>query len=157
VTATTATLHQYAGAEWVRQNIAYRKKREDGKAHKVAPVPYEMSEFGAVVANILGYVFRGIYHMDPSALNKVDWSRNWVKVKAYRGHHLATWDGAELTELVLLCHHLCIRFSVSAEFGGRLCLNFHKRKRDTVVGENRICEGHPTVEEAVERVRKVLA
>ncbi len=139
----------FSGADWVIKNLEYRAEREVKKPSK-KPVPTTMSEFGKTVADILGHVWRGIYHMDTDLLEKVDWSRDGLVVSIRNGEQLATFDYSQLTELVLLCHDHGIRLGIFAEFGGRLRLAFHQRRRDGGMSER-----HPTLEEAITSIREV--
>ena len=50
------TTARYAGAAWIRSALGR-----------------ELSPLGAAVADLLGDVFAGIYHLDNADLRKVDW------------------------------------------------------------------------------------
>lgn len=62
---------------------------------------------------------------------------------------LATWDMDRLSRLVLLAHDRCVRVAVSAR-GRCLQISITNRLRD-----GQICSGHPTLEEAVARWRRL--
>ena len=61
------------------------------------------SPLGLKVADILGQVYLGIYHIDREVLNpKVDWA-NPTRILITLPYELATHDGCDLTFLVLCC------------------------------------------------------
>lgn len=136
---------KYAGADWVRASL------------KVEP-----SEVGALAADILGEVFRGIYHVPD--VEDVDWKNDpFIVVKLGR-LSLSTFDSDLLTRLVVLAHDRCVRIQVSVEtetreapeeYGGGeyeqvdLVLMFHKRKGR----KGRMMERHPTLEQAIAAIR----
>lgn len=128
---TTQPTYAFAGAEWVR-----------------AAFNVEMSPLGMAVANLLGDVWLGIYHLDRPALFRVAWDDPYVITFNLRYRALSTWDGDELTRLVILCHERCIRLDLKAVAPNCLRLIFHQRKRD-----GGMYERHPTIEQAIERVR----
>jgi hypothetical protein len=129
---------QYAGSNWLEPIV----KEMRG---------VEMSDFGRRVADLLGELYRGIYHIQPSVLHKrADWSsERYLEVVVYGG--MATFDADELTRFVVLCHDYCIRGEVSPASPGWMRLRFWPRK---VRDGGRIYERHPTMEQAVEHVRR---
>jgi hypothetical protein len=56
---------------------------------------------------------------------------------------MATYDGNELTRLVLLAHSECIRVEIDSGGPNRLRIAIWKRQR-----EGRMAERHPTIQEA---------
>lgn len=119
----------YAGKEWVANSFKFR-----------------MSDFGGQVADLLGALFRGIYHIQESVAD-TDWtSEQWIEVKIYGSH--STFDCSALTDLVILCHDRCIRCEIKGVRKGFIKLCFSPRKR-----EGAGFERHPTIEEAIQRVR----
>ena len=124
----------YAGADWVKRSLRVEN----------------MSEIGEKVADLLGDLFAGIYHIDHKALVRVDWSNpHWIEVTV-RSHGFSTWDFNLLTKLVVLCHDRCIRCEIlPLSNWGYFKLNFHQRTRD-----GSIAHGHPTMEEAVAMIRE---
>ena len=124
----------FAGADWIRD---CRCK--------------DISEFGVKVADILGAVFRGIYHIaDSPAFKKIDWTEtNFIDVVIYG--ELSTFDFNKLTELVIACHDECVRMSVRAQSAKYLALLFHPRKGR----EGSMFERHPTMEQAIENWRGI--
>ena len=107
-----------------------------------------MSPLGREVADILGQVWRGIYHLRRP--ERFDWSNPYY-IEIRITQELATYDGLELTALVVLCHDHAIRLSVAGCAPRTLRLLFHKRQR-----EGDITQRHPTIEHAVEIVRTHL-
>lgn len=109
----------------------------------------EISPLGIEVADLVGELVRGIYHLD---VNKVDWSeRHRIVVKVDKfGSRLSTWDWDELTRLVMLCHDRALRVEIEPCNFRFLALVFSKRTSRT--GD--FCTLHPTPEQALERHRK---
>jgi hypothetical protein len=128
---------KYAGTDWV-----------EGTLH------IEMSPFGRKVADILGQVWRGIYHLDQGGtrLCKVDWTDDRFIRITVTGE-LATFDSQHLTELVLAAHDGCVRVSVGACNMQRLQLNFSRR----TARDGDLFSRHPTIETAVAAWRAHLA
>lgn len=124
---------KFAGADWLKTNPRFK----------------DISPLGAEVADLLGDLESGLYHLSEQVLRKVNWSDKYViRVKLDRHNNYATWDFFGLTVLVILCHDRMIRCSIEAA-GSSLVLMFHKRKGRT----GGMAERHPTIEEAIERVR----
>lgn len=124
----------HAGAEWVAARIG-------------AP----LSPLGVKVADLLGYLFAGVYHIDRAVL-RADWSNpSWIVV-ILRYETLSTFDNSLLTRLVFLAHHLALRVEVTAAAPNLLRLTFHQRRR-----EGRIFERHPSLQEAVAAFEKEYA
>lgn len=119
---------KYAGAEWLRQR---------GKT---------LSPFGELVADILGQVFLGLYHIERPAL-RVDW-RDEVFIKINLDGPLATHDFNQLTALVVLCHDHAVRLEIRAVAPGTMRLAFSRRRR-----EGDMVTGHPTIETHVGNLR----
>ena len=124
------TKQKYAGANWIKKDLKT-----------------EMSALGETVADILGRVWYGIYHMSEKALRRVEW-KNEMYMSVIIDEELATWDFCALTELVVLCHDRCVRMSVQGCGPHRTRLMFHARVR-----EGDIALRHPTIEEAIGRAR----
>lgn len=94
--------------------------------------------------DLLCEVFRGEHH----APWPVYACGRGIEGSAYSGR-MATYDHDELTRLVVLAHDQCIRVELRASGPGRVGLALWKRhKRDGCLSER-----HPTMEEAVARVR----
>lgn len=88
------------------------------------------SPLGERVADLLGELFLGIYHLDHNALRRVDWSSNQHIEFSLGWRQLATADYDELTRLVFLAHHMAIRVSIEASTHHYLRLIFHQRVRE---------------------------
>ncbi len=120
--------HQYQGAAWiVRQDWG------------------ELSPLGHTVAEILGWVFRGIYHVNRRYLSEVEWSDpEFMEIRMRT--ELATHDGNDLTELVLLAHLSGVRVAITPKSNWTYTLKFH------APGSLLICGDHPTLELAIARL-----
>jgi hypothetical protein len=102
----------YAGAGWLQQQLPYWDKQRKGKAAKQGPtVP---SALGLTVADILGHVFGGLYHLDTSDLMAAEWDRDGSVAVRLSVRELATIDSAELTMLVVLCSACGVRLAVQS-------------------------------------------
>lgn len=112
----------------------------------------DMSPLGIAVADLLGDVFKGIYHLDYKALSRVRWNDNYCIIFILSWWDLSTFDFDELTKLVVLSHDRMIRISINAVAPHRMQLLFHQRK--TRIGS--ISERMPTMEEHIEIIRKDL-
>ena len=121
---------KYSGAEWLDA---------------------ELSPLGRKVADILGQVWGGIYHIDNRWLRRVNWKHAWV-VEITLREEMSTYDPDRLTRLVALCHDAAVRMNIRAATHGYLTLTFHQRQRDGV-----LCERHPTMEAAIESIRKQIS
>jgi hypothetical protein len=119
---------KYAGADWLTKSYPNLKP----------------SPLGLKVADILGLVWNGLYHMDTK---KVKWENPYcIEVNIFEP--LSTFDWNALTELVILCHDQMIRFTVQPCNMRYIKLLFHQRQR-----EGSFCERHPTIEDAIEKCR----
>lgn len=130
---------KYAGADWLLETLSHRKD---------APKP---SELGLKVADLLGDLFFGIYHLEIRSLLKVEWNCDYMIQINIRGG-LSTFDFNNLTRFVIMCHDRCIRGEISGVGPNYLRLRFHQRTRDL----KGISAYHPTIEEAVEQSRSVF-
>lgn len=126
----------YSGSDWLQENI-----RAKGQKMQVSPL-------GKDVADLLGELFYGIYHISPKALNKTDWSNPiWIEITiGYQD--FSTTDFDTLTRLVFLAHHMAIRVSLDAVARQHIRLIFHRRER---AGD--YSRRHPYLEEAVKRFK----
>jgi hypothetical protein len=125
--------HQYSGSDWIIGSL------------KIQPSP-----LGIAVADILGLVYYGIYHLEGCHLEKVNWTHpDYIRVQLNRGMDLASYDFNELTKLVALAHDLCIRVQVSGHGMNALRLTFTPRDRNA----DSMMRRHPTMEEALAAVR----
>jgi len=123
-----------AGAEWVKSAL------------KVA----DISPLGVEVADLLGDVFDGIYHIEGRALGRVDWSDSYCIVITLRAKgSWATYDFDLLTRLVVLSHDRMIRVSIDPCNFTHFKLMFHKR----LTREGCMFERMPTLEDHVAQIR----
>ena len=128
---------KYAGADWLIKQMEYVKPG------------LVVSDLGKSVADLLGELFGGIYHLDHKSLNKVDWSnKNYIEI-SIGWQSWSTVDFDQLTRLVFLAHHMAIRVDLTPTKYQFVRLLFHQRGR---VGNN--SERHPTLDEAVEKFKK---
>jgi len=128
----------HAGAAWLREFF-------DGASRRGLQPP---SALGADVADLLGVVFGGLYHLRERVLVKVDWhDERSIAVVVPDG--LATFDGSTLTALVVIAHDACLRLEVSAPRRSTLELRFWRRARDGGVSKR-----HPRLEEHVASIRQ---
>lgn len=111
-----------------------------------------MSPLGRTVADALGYVYRGLYHLPRGPLDRADWTNTRcisIIVPAW-SFELSTWDSDLLTRLVVVCSDMMLRLDLQGANGQYVRLVFHQRwQREGGTGE-RI----PTLEEHVAMVRK---
>lgn len=123
---------QYAGAEWLERST----KRK-------------LSELGRMVADLLGDVYRGFYHLPHGVCYTPNWEDPmYISVSVL--DQLATYDSNLLTRLVVLAHDRLIRVEVQSSNPGRVKLGFSRRSSR----EGSIFERHPTIEQAVSDLRK---
>lgn len=145
-TPTPPTLrHEWSGADWLEHNLAAAKRLRRKIATKG-----EVSPLGRIVADVLGLVYRGLYHLDDRALMRVDWSDDYI-IQIAVPKDLAIWDFDELTQLVVVCHDLCLRLSVSPHGPRSLKLTFHQRDGREGPFTHRL----PTMEDHVEMIRSL--
>ena len=84
------------------------------------------SDLGKEVANTLGYVFRGIYNT-PINHKKVEWNNmQYIEVLLHR--YISTYDGQELTSLVIECFRRMLRMTINPCNFRNLKLQFWQRK-----------------------------
>lgn len=123
---------KYAGAEWVKASL------------KVDP-----SQFGEKVADLLGQMYLGIYHIPVHQLKKVQW-KNTSRITITVGEDFATFDNNMLTRFVFLCHEMCIRGEISAATHGYLMLVFWPREP----GATDMWRRHPSIDAHIETLRE---
>lgn len=126
---------KYAGSDWLKENNKNMK----------------MSPLGEKVADILGQVTAGIYHISDDVL-KTDWSNPYgISVVIYGG--LNSFDDSRLTTLLVLCFDNMIRLEINPRAFRYLELQFHQRKSRT----GRIDERLPTIESMIAEIREYLS
>lgn len=131
---TAKMVAMYSGADWIEKSLKINN----------------MSDLGRDVADLLGYLLKGIYH-DEKAIRKVDWSnKHYIEYKTYGGHgNWASFDFDYLTQLVFLAHHMAIRVEITPVNFTHIRILFHRRSRN---GD--IYQRHPTLDEAVARFKE---
>lgn len=92
---------------------------------------------------LLCRVFRGRHHVPA----RIYTCGRGIKCNVRAG--LSTVDFDYLTRLVVLAHDMCIRVEIVSSGPGRVGVVLHKRQR---YGD--IYERHPTIEDAIEKVRE---
>lgn len=120
--------------------------RNRGAARPLSQDVPSASVFGMKVATIIDDIWalynvpRQVKHSDFSSEHHVEmlWDRD-----------LATYDFDALTQLVIRCHDACVRVSVSPCNMRYMRIMFHPR----VGREGAMFERHPTIEDAILRVR----
>lgn len=105
----------------------------------------EVSEFGAKVADLVGELFEGIYHIGAQAL-KADWSRRGFVSVVVPDFHFSTYDSSLLTHLVILAHTRNIRAEIKAASPRYLRLQFMPVTRSGF-----FVDRHPTLRESLEK------
>lgn len=129
--------HGYAGADWIARSL---KK--------------SLSPFGVIVADILGFVYRGIYHIDTSRLEKVNWGNADHITITLRPNGMSTFDGRVLTDLVIACHDCFVRLSIEPCNGQYLRLLFSQRV-PAGLGVSTM-ESQPSIEWQLDTVRTLF-
>ncbi len=107
-------MSDHAGAAWLQEQFDYIPELR-GKT---------LSPLACTVADILGTVYAGLYHIEGIA--RQDWF-NSAGVFIQIPGELATFDASHLAGLVILCHDAAIRFAVSA---GRKPWNLEDQESD---------------------------
>jgi len=111
---------------------------------QLSQTPKDASPFGLKVARILDDIW-ALYNI--ATFTKIDFSaEDAVQFRLHKS--IATYDFDELTQLVVRCHDACVRLSIRGS-GSHLSLHFSPRERDT----ESMVTSHPTMEQAIERVR----
>ena len=128
---------KYAGADWIEKTFKISK----------------MSQLGKEVADLLGDLFFGIYHLPSVALRKVDWG-NDLCIRITLSTSMATFDGDKLTRLVVLSHDRMLRVDLGPCNFQHMELLVHKRKnREGGDTYHRM----PTMERHLEMIRGAYA
>lgn len=104
----------------------------------------DMTEAQRACFDLLCDVFHGEHH----APERIYAFGRGIKCNA-ESHRLSTFDFDYLTRLVVLAHDACVRVEIVSSGPGRIGLVLHKRAGRTGSSYER----HPTIEEAIERVR----
>lgn len=87
---------------------------------------------GKAIADIMGEVFRGIYHMDPNDLEASDFDAGIVRVNrsiATWDFDFATWDFDHLLTLVVLATDEGFRLEICPRSNSTMTIRFHLHPR----------------------------
>ncbi|MBZ9752957.1 hypothetical protein K7W42_19140 [Deinococcus sp. HMF7604] len=131
----TAPMPRYfAGSEWLVSNLKYEK----------APAP---SPLGLRVADLLGELAHGIYHLPKGAKYRTNWGHSrYIEVTLENGYvTLGTVDADYLTRLVFLAHDYGLRVEIRPCNFRHLVLGFSQREVRTGAYHERC----PTAEDAL--------
>ena len=111
----------------------------------------ELSPFATEVADLIGTLVQGIYHVSDE-VKKIDWSdTHWIEWRTHMS--FATTDFSRLTELIVLAHDRCIRVEIEPCSRTTLRVMFTPRKRSHEVHGCSI-RSHPSLEDNVTRIRE---
>lgn len=130
---------KFAGAEYVKHFL------------KVYSPETEISEFGCRVADLLGDLFCGIYHLDRKSIERAEWDNKERIVVPIGWKDWSTYDWPRLTRLVFLAHHCAIRLEFIPTKIHYVRLVFSRRAR---VGRG--FDRHPTLAEAVDEFNRTV-
>jgi hypothetical protein len=131
---------RYAGADWLRANKDVLKEKRD-------PSP-----LGALVADVLGQTWEGIYHLRSDGIRTANWADpHFVEICLSR--KLCTVDGNHLTRLVVLCHDHALRLDIQPCNPKALRLVFSRRDQSAVEYYRRC----PTLEDHAALIRSHLS
>ena len=132
---TTGTLEKAMTWHEVREPVTSEQCQFCVKA--IARASYEPSEVCMRAAKVLSQVYGGLLHVPIIK----DYT-TWAEVDVYSG--VATYDGNQLTELVIAAHEACVKLEIVGSGPRRLKLLFYARNR-----EGNVSHRHPTLEQAV--------
>jgi hypothetical protein len=138
-------------ADWVERQIAPAKAQLRGKVKRDklrnvlgwAAAPSVLTTFQRRAFNVLGMAGGGIYNC-PINWETVEWMENALSLTWGRGGGMSTWDYAELTRFVFLCHTARIRGSVEPASPHNLRIILSQR-----VPAGSMSRRHPNLAEAV--------
>jgi hypothetical protein len=104
---------KHSGADWMAKQDCFK----------------EPSALAIKVADILGQVYLGIYHISDSVISKkADW-QNDSEISVTISSELATFDAPDLTFLIFCCVQAGVSVEVSGAFKGYTKLRFAKSDR----------------------------
>jgi hypothetical protein len=140
-------------AGWVEKNNAagkrlHRTARDVRKAAEnkgFLAAPDELNPFQRRAIDILGIVGNGIYNA-PISWETAYWSPQMIAVSWH--HSLATWDFANLTRLVFLCHEARIRADIGPKGFRHIEVTLSQRSHEGAMSWR-----HPDLDEAVKDFR----
>jgi hypothetical protein len=124
---------EYAGADYLEPMLVRRG--------------IVLSDLGRSVADLLGYQYRGLYHIK-GIVEKCEWDNTYF-ISITVPTSFSTFDFNDLTTLVFLAHRMAIRIEIQACNFHYLRLLFHRRSRE---GNGFV--RHPDIREALETFEK---
>lgn len=144
---------RYAGAEWVQAYLDATHKRAVARAAQrkrpyTKPAP-TMSPLGITAADILGFMYQGIYHLPHGLIEKCDWSDRWM-VRITVPSSLCTWDNNNLMWLIVVASDMMVRVVIDGVNQRYLKLGFSQRTSRT----GSMFERMPTIETQIEGIRR---
>lgn len=95
----------------------------NGSEWVISALGRQPSPLGCQVADILGYVWQGIYHIGRSALERVKWEDEGLVSVVIKGE-LATFDNDYLARLVILASDADLRLGIEGKGPHYLKLSF---------------------------------
>ena len=125
---------KYSGADWIKDTFKVN-----------------LSTLGEKVADVLGQVYQGIYHID-KLIRKVDWG-NKTCIEVPIDGQLSSYDNAQLTLLLILCFDNMLRVEISARTFRLITLRFHVRK----TRDGRLFERLPELDTLINDLREKYA
>lgn len=133
---------KYSGSDWLQGTLDCMDRER-------------LSDLGVTVADVLGQVYRGIYHIQKAVLHKrVDWSNPYyISVVIYGG--LYSFDDSHLTELLVLCFDNLLRLEINPRSPRYLELQFHRR--ETREPDANLSKRLPSIDQMVSKIRDELS
>lgn len=129
---------KYSGSEWVES--CYSNENP----------PRKMSDFGRKVADLLGQVYQGIYHIERDILRADLSTPDYISLTLSAFRDYSNFDGSTLTMLVVMCHDAGIRFELQPAGPKYFRFLFHHRNCRTGSTTQRM----PTIEEHIKMIRE---
>lgn len=130
----------FSGADWIEKEMYHGDKE------------FKISPLGRNVADFLGELFCGIYHLDLGALNRVEWGNTYFINISIGWKTWSTYDFDLLTRLVFLSHRMALRVELQPTRNQYIRLLFHQRKRSGGFSERM-----PTLAQAVKQFEELVS
>jgi len=128
-------MSKYAGLDWLEKSLPYVKPLD------------VISPLGKRVAELLGDLYFGIYHINKEVM-KTNWTNDhWIQI-TLPDRGWSTFDFDNLTRFVFLCHEHGIRGTIEAASFKYVRLIFHDPNK---------CSGraHPTIMDSLKNYDRV--
>ena len=121
----------YAGAEWLQSQLDAMHRSAAARPRGRCNASKIVSPLGHPVADVLGFAWRGLYHLPDSVVTKTAWhDPRHIAMNVPVGH-LSTYDGDTLTVLVVVCFDAMLRLEISGSGPRAIGLSFHARRSRT--------------------------